>query len=159
MMIKVISGGQTGADQGGLRAARAIGIETGGFAPKGWLTETGPAPWLADFGLVECALPGYPARTEANVFASDAVVWFGDPDSRGGTLTYRLVEKHGKGWLYGLPGGTLRPSNLAYLLTHGWADIGTLMIAGNRESKAPGIGGRVERFLTRAFRLAGYAND
>ena len=51
---KVVSGGQTGADQAGLRAARAAGIETGGWAPKGWETEEGPAPWLSDYGLKEC---------------------------------------------------------------------------------------------------------
>jgi hypothetical protein len=54
MIERVISGGQTGADQGGLRAAQACGIPTGGWAPRGWLTEAGPAPWLADWGLVEC---------------------------------------------------------------------------------------------------------
>jgi Circularly permutated YpsA SLOG family len=51
MIELVISGGQTGADQAGLRAARASGIRCGGMAPKGWLTEAGPAPWLADYGL------------------------------------------------------------------------------------------------------------
>jgi hypothetical protein len=35
-------------------AARACGIPTGRWAPRGWLTEAGPAPWLADWGLVEC---------------------------------------------------------------------------------------------------------
>jgi Circularly permutated YpsA SLOG family len=64
--FKIVSGGQTGADQAGLRAARAAGIETGGWAPKGWDTEDGPAPWLEDFGLIECPVTGYPARTEAN---------------------------------------------------------------------------------------------
>lgn len=49
----VISGGQTGVDQAALRAARASGIVTGGFAPKGWATEDGPAPWLgSEYGLV-----------------------------------------------------------------------------------------------------------
>jgi hypothetical protein len=43
MLELVISGGQTGADQGGLRATRACGIPTGGWAPRGWLTEAGPA--------------------------------------------------------------------------------------------------------------------
>jgi hypothetical protein len=32
---KVVSVGQTGADQAALRAARAFGIPTGGLAPKG----------------------------------------------------------------------------------------------------------------------------
>ena len=54
MLERVISGGQTGADQTGLHAARACGIPTGGWAPRGWLTEAGPAPWLEEWGLVEC---------------------------------------------------------------------------------------------------------
>ena len=52
---KVICGGQTGADQARLRAARAAGIPTGGFAPNGRLTEDGPAPGLAEYGLTECS--------------------------------------------------------------------------------------------------------
>ena len=36
MLIKIISGGQTGADMGGLRAGRALNIPTGGSAPHGW---------------------------------------------------------------------------------------------------------------------------
>jgi hypothetical protein len=54
MIELVITGGHTGADQAGLRAARACGIPTGGWVPRGWLTEAGPAPWLADWGLIEC---------------------------------------------------------------------------------------------------------
>lgn len=38
-LASVISGGQTGADFGALLAARDCGIETGGWAPKGWLRE------------------------------------------------------------------------------------------------------------------------
>jgi len=37
----VISGGQTGADRGGLIAAKALGIPTGGTAPLGYKTEAG----------------------------------------------------------------------------------------------------------------------
>lgn len=39
---KIISGGQTGADQGGLRAGRLLHLETGGTAPHNWMTEQGP---------------------------------------------------------------------------------------------------------------------
>lgn len=48
MLERIVSGGQTGADQAALRAARAAGLPTGGWAPRGWLTEEGPAPWLAN---------------------------------------------------------------------------------------------------------------
>src|SRR5262245_46647993 len=102
MIDKLVSGGQTGADQGALRAARAAGVGTGGWAPKGWLTE-GPLdpetckPWprevcarelLESFGLVECPEPGDAARTRANVRDSDATLWFGDdhPPARRSTV-------------------------------------------------------------------------
>jgi hypothetical protein len=75
MLTKVISGGQVRVDQAALRAARSCGIPTGGWAPKGWLTEDGPAPeLLAGFGLVECPEPGYTARRRRNVADCDAVV-------------------------------------------------------------------------------------
>jgi hypothetical protein len=88
MLAKVISGGQSGADLAGLRAARAAGIATGGFAPRGWLIE-GPdgrgcvaAPWLGvDFGLTECQLgetvaERMVARRRLNVRQSDGVLLF-----------------------------------------------------------------------------------
>jgi hypothetical protein len=84
MLQKITSGGQCGADQAALRAARSVGIATGGWAPLGWLVESEDgrrniaAPQLADFGLAECPNPGYPARTRANVRDSDATIWFGD---------------------------------------------------------------------------------
>ena len=62
-MLKIISGGQAGADQGGLLGARDAGLPTGSTAPKGWRTEDDPAPWLVDFGLVESKSPSYAART------------------------------------------------------------------------------------------------
>jgi hypothetical protein len=48
MIEHVVSGGQARVDQVGLRAAHAAGILTGGYTPKGWMTETGAAPWLAE---------------------------------------------------------------------------------------------------------------
>jgi hypothetical protein len=88
MFERVISGGQTGADQAGLRAARACGIPTGGWAPRGWLTEAGPAPWLADWGLAECPegeteAERYRARRFRCVKDCDAVLLFGDNTSQG----------------------------------------------------------------------------
>jgi hypothetical protein len=83
MLDEVVTGGQTGADQAALRAARAAGIPTGGWAPLGWLVETADgkrteaAPWLAEYGLTECPEPGFPARARANVRDSDGTLWFG----------------------------------------------------------------------------------
>jgi hypothetical protein len=46
--MKIISGGQTGVDRGALKAAKAAGLETGGWMPRGWLSEDGPHPEFAE---------------------------------------------------------------------------------------------------------------
>ena len=75
MIERVISGGQTGADQAGLAVAKRLGVPTGGYLPKGWLTEAGPRPDLgATYGLEEAETAAYPERTERNVLASDGTV-------------------------------------------------------------------------------------
>jgi Circularly permutated YpsA SLOG family len=54
MVERVISGGQTGADQAGLAAAKLLGIPTGGCMRRGWLTEDGSRSDLAAaYGLPE----------------------------------------------------------------------------------------------------------
>lgn len=67
MKLKVISGGQTGADLAGLWVARCFGLETGGHAPKDFQTQAGNKLELAQvFGLVEHS-QGYRQRTIENV--------------------------------------------------------------------------------------------
>ena len=39
MSVKIVSGGQTGVDQGALEAAVLLGLEFGGWAPARWLAE------------------------------------------------------------------------------------------------------------------------
>src|SRR5262249_45354175 len=71
-LIKIVTGGQAGADLGALIAARDLHIPTGGFAPKGWLTENGTQEdLLRSFGLMECEEDGSPPRTRRNVIHSD----------------------------------------------------------------------------------------
>jgi hypothetical protein len=50
-----------------------------------------------------------------------------------------------------VPHGQVHPSDVAAWL-RSQRGVTVLNIAGNRESKAPGIGDRVERFLTELFR-------
>lgn len=73
-LLKIISGGQTGADRGALEAAHKAGILTGGMAPKGWRTCAGSDPSLEGLGLVEAPIADYPFRTRINVEASDGTV-------------------------------------------------------------------------------------
>ena len=80
MLIQVISGGQTGADLGGLIAARAFSLRTGGWMPMGFLTLDGPQPDLAKlYGLQEHSSASYPPRTRRNVQQSDATIRFAQP--------------------------------------------------------------------------------
>jgi len=77
LLQRIISGGQTGIDQLGLEVARSFSISTGGLAPKGYLTETGPAEWLRDYGLTEHTSSKYPPRTRANIQQSDGTIrWY-----------------------------------------------------------------------------------
>lgn len=64
MISKIISGGQTGADQGGLSAAIILNIKTGGTAPKGYRTQAGSASWLNKLGLLEHSSSDYAPRTQ-----------------------------------------------------------------------------------------------
>jgi hypothetical protein len=142
----VISGGQSGADQAGLRAAKALGIETGGWAPKDWVTEDGRRETLLrSFGLKEHPLRGYPPRTRANVDLSDATVWFG-LESPGYRCTRRAAEQLGR--LFWENPRT--PEELTFLIHE--SRIGCLNVAGNRESTNTGIGKIVEEFLLIALK-------
>lgn len=82
----VISGGQTGADQGGLLAAWQHRVKTGGTAPARYLTQNGPNLLLRTLGLT--AAGTYASRTKINVRDSDATVIIAhNPDSPGTALT------------------------------------------------------------------------
>ncbi len=166
MLAKVISGGQTGVDLAALRAAAASNIPTGGYAARGWQTERGPAPWLAEFGLVECDRPGYPARTRANVGIVDGllVLMAGGPVTGGTALTFRLASDRDLPYIarFDLPADMRGrvPDHVVPALARerarevaGWLRefSGVLMIAGPRESKSPGIGVRAEAFLVDVF--------
>lgn len=145
---RIVSGGQTGADQGGLEAGRELGIETGGSAPYNWMTETGPQETLLrSYGLV----PGpfdpktYPIRTRLNVLRSDGTVIFGNTWERGTALTIKLLQREGKPYLVNPP----REIFLDWLVQN---RIQTLNVAGNRESKNPGLQTRTKESLIQALR-------
>jgi hypothetical protein len=145
--MKVISGGQTGADQGGLEAGKILGLETGGTAPPGWVTEKGSDYSLRDFyGLVEGENDPsiYPKRTAKNIRDSDGTVVFGDVSERGTALTLRRCSEYRKPYI-------VCPNTTEF---HEWIkayDIRTLNVAGNRESKHIGIQQVVCDFLVNAL--------
>ena len=124
---RIISGGQTGIDQLGLQVAKALGIPTGGMAPKGYLTETGPDPVLRAYGLTEHESAEYPPRTRANIVNSDGTVVFGK--LTGGTkLTVSTCEKEKRPYITNPTTGQLQ----VWIIEK---NIRTLNVAGSRGSK------------------------
>lgn len=149
MITLIISGGQTGADQAGLRAAKAKRLATGGWAPRGFVTEVGPSPWLrTDYGLMEHETSAdYAPRTLANVQMANATVIFGKR-SRGSNLTERLCQQEKRNFCWiPYPSTVDRFSQAKFRLWISRVSPATLNVAGNRESVNPGIGAWVERFL------------
>jgi len=158
MVNILISGAQTGADQGGLRAAKALGIETGGYMPKGWKTEEGPKPeFEEEYGMIEHDSPNYEDRTQANIKLATATIIFGRR-SRGSNLTEELCRKLEKPciWVWwpappeGVSPGGLIPQKQNTSAMRLWLkrhNVTVLNCAGNRESKNPGVGEFTENFL------------
>jgi len=148
VLRKIISGGQTGADQGGLLAGRVLGLETGGTAPPGFMTQDGPNPGLLRdcFGLSEGAPDprAYPRRTKANILDADGTVVFGNLSSPGSSLTTNLTRHLGKPLLT-----NPNPAQLRSWIRDN--NIQVLNVAGNRESRRPGIQGQVVDILVEAF--------
>jgi Circularly permutated YpsA SLOG family len=156
LVKRIISGGQTGADIGGLSAAREIGISTGGFAPLGWMTESGPNEGLLrSFGLKECEEDGYPARTRLNVANSDGTLLVGDYRIGGTRLTYEIAQGLNKP-IFLLPYSKPAPEVDTRLMQfRDWlvaTSVQVLNVAGNRESEAPGIAEFARLFLVEALR-------
>ncbi|CAA9372807.1 hypothetical protein AVDCRST_MAG94-4295 [uncultured Leptolyngbya sp.] len=132
MIEKLISGGQTGADRAGLEAAKALGIPTGGIAPKSFRIclpdgTDGTDSTLAEFGLTEHHSREYPPRTKLNATNSDGTVWFGYEHSSGGILTIKSAAKAGKPTKINPTPSELR----SWLKEH---NIKVLNVAGNRAS-------------------------
>ena len=141
---KIISGGQTGADMGALKAGKDLGIRTGGWAPKGWVTEDGPNPKLNGYGLIQHSSPNYPPRTRMNCQDSDLTAIFGDVTSTGAKLAISICKEDGMPYV-------LNPD--ATELRHMCEDlkVETLNVAGNRASKDADIEARVRAIIVEAF--------
>jgi hypothetical protein len=155
MLDKIISGGQTGADQAAWRAAKAYGVPTGGWMPQGFQTEDGPHPEFAElFGAAEMPTDRYPARTAQNVRDSDGTLWFGETTTSGARETVGACHRLGKPCLPVDPGAAFEPSHVATWIAEN--QIKTLNVAGNRESEEPGIGDRVERFVGEVLQQLGH---
>lgn len=149
---KIISGGQTGADIGGLVGAKRAGIKTGGTAPRGFKTEKGPQPEaLAAFGLVSHPSPNYRDRTLQNVADSNATLIFATDSASDGTkLTIEACEKQCKPYAVIDPNSLDASRQIIQFMEIHKPNI--LNVAGNRESKSPGISIITARLIEEAFK-------
>lgn len=150
----IISGGQSGADLGALEFAKKYGIQTGGFAPKGYRTEDGTNIDLKMvYRLKEHVSPKYTPRTEVNVKNSHLTIVFMPTRSKGSALTIKLARKYRKERIIIY---NIQPSNPWYISENAKFIIKLknelrkpliINVAGNRESVSPGIRVAVKRYL------------
>jgi len=149
---RIVSGGQTGADRGGLDAAAVLQLERGGWCPKGRRAEDGRVP--ASYELRETTSESYVPRTEMNVRDSDATVIFTrGPLTGGSALTERVARSLRRPCLHIAVDGVVDPVATLrdWCLKH---RVATLNVAGSRESKSPGIQARTRDIVVAALRRA-----
>jgi Circularly permutated YpsA SLOG family len=100
----------------------------------------------------------YPARTVKNVQDSDGTIWFGTTKTPGAKTTLGACERMRRPVMLVTPSEVVLPSDVVRWLRRN-PQIERLNIARNRESKNPGIGERVERFLIAVFKRVNAPTD
>ncbi|MHB8809428.1 MAG: putative molybdenum carrier protein [Desulfobulbaceae bacterium] len=137
--MRIISGGQSGADRAALDAAIRLNIPHGGWLPRGRKAEDGPLP--ASYRLRETESDSYRERTEKNITESDGTLILSFGLLTGGSaLTKNLALRHDRPCLtidleeVPLAGAVVAVEK--WLQRHG---IRTLNVAGPRASNEPRI--------------------
>jgi len=149
--LKIVSGGQTGADRAALDFAIEHGFPHGGWCPQGRLAEDGTIDHF--YRLKETPSATYAQRTEWNVRDSDGTVIFtlGRELSGGSLLTAEFARRHGKPMLHLCRRGQGASPEQAlrdFLLQH---HVHVLNIAGPRSSFTPAIGEFVGEVLVKSL--------
>lgn len=144
---KVISGGQTGVDQIGLKCALDNGIKTGGYISKFFMTEDGNMPHLGElYNIIEIDSTNYPDRTKMNVTMSDGTVLFGNMSSAGSKLTINCAHQIHKSYI-------CNPTDDQLIKFIEDNKIEILNVAGNRKSKlTPSMEYDIKSVLNSTFR-------
>ncbi|MGE4195956.1 MAG: putative molybdenum carrier protein [Phycisphaerales bacterium] len=152
----IVTGGQSGVDQAAWRAAKRCGIATGGWMPRGFKTEDGNHPEFAElYGAKEHPSSSYRDRTISNVGLVDKVLIFnqGPAWSSGTACAVNAAKDADVRWFVWELGRTLDSGfSTGYIAQWIRRDSPqSLMVGGNRESRAPGIGAAVEAYLVEVF--------
>ena len=98
--MKIISGGQTGADQAGLKVARDLRFKTGGWAPLDFMTSDGSQKkLLEEYGLLDSGMT-YRDRTGMNVRDSNATIRLAvDFNTPGEKCTLEAINYFKQPWI------------------------------------------------------------
>jgi len=153
MVKKIISGGQTGADQAALDVAIKLGISHGGWVPNGRITENGV---LDDkYQVKEMKTANYNKRTEQNVIDSDGTLIISHGKLTGGSeYTCEIALHYNRPWLHIDLNKTIAFQAArkirSWIAEHG---IEVLNVAGPRASKDPAIYRATADILETAFYL------
>lgn len=145
-LVAIVSGGQTGADRGGLQAAIDLDLGWGGWAPAGWRAEDGEIPLVYRDRMKCTSSSDYGMRTRLNVQDSDGtlIVSFAEKLTGGSEFTQKTCERSDKSHLHlVLPdrGRCQVPDEVRTGVLE-WiekARISVLNVAGPRESKESGL--------------------
>ncbi|MBL7176735.1 MAG: putative molybdenum carrier protein [Desulfobacteraceae bacterium] len=153
MIKKIVSGGQTGADQAALDAAIKWDIPHGGWVPKGRKTEHGPLPNI--YQLKEMPTDSYPERTEKNVIDSTGTLIITHGELTGESeYTLEMTKKHNRPYFHADLNIT---SNFATAQAiYSWIkehNIESLNVAGSKAGKDPHIYRAVMKILEIVFHL------
>ena len=146
--LKIVSGGQTGADRAALDWAIEHDVPHGGWCPAGRLAEDGVVP--ARYALDELLEGGYLERTRANVRDSDAtlIISLSPVLSGGSKETSRFAIELHKAWLHVHPSVNWKAALGQWVRPRGEF---VLNVAGPRASKEPGVGVFVGEVLDEMF--------
>lgn len=145
MIMKIVSGGQTGVDRAGLDAAMELGIPTGGWCPAGRRAVDGVIPEKYDT-LTETKARSYSVRTRWNVRDSDATLIINAGELEGGTeYTVRIAENLKKPHLV----VQVEDTHAVVKVREWLQEIGptALNVAGPREEKRLGVHGQAMSLL------------
>lgn len=134
--LRIISGGQTGADRAALDWAIGHQVPHGGWCPKGRRADDGPIPDCYD--LDETPRRNYRQRTAWNVRDADAtlIITLHKTLAGGSLYTAHRAKKLRRPWLHVFPNEPWRDELREFWKQH---PIRTLNVAGPRASSAPGI--------------------
>lgn len=148
--VRIISGGQTGVDQGALDFALDHNFDCGGYCPKGRKSEMGTIPFK--YPVIEINSEDYTVRTKKNIVESEGTLIIKDENEldKGTKETIRICKQLDKPYIIVETYATI---NSGYQFRQWLAEnkITVLNVAGNRHSSSPDISGKAYLLLIKLF--------